>query len=118
MERLGPLDNDWLDDVGHARATVELLWRAWEACQYPFPCLEVSEDENKKRSTAREAARTLNSALCSAEYEAVWKFGTVNPDHPECEACLKYSVFDGPRHEPSKHCESGGRAHCTCDVCF
>lgn len=32
-----------------------------------------------------------------------------------CPGCLDKN---GPRHDASSRCESGGRNHCTCDVCF
>jgi len=36
----------------------------------------------------------------------------------DCVHCQKYKAEYGPRHFASSRCESGGRAHCTCDVCF
>ncbi len=37
----------------------------------------------------------------------------------DCEYCKKLREFSGgPRHRASSRCESGGRPHCTCDVCF
>jgi hypothetical protein len=42
----------------------------------------------------------------------------------DCQACAEFykaenplNVF-APRHRPSDRCESGMRAHCTCDTCF
>lgn len=39
----------------------------------------------------------------------------------DCEACMnelaRGSLFF-PSHNASPRCESGGRNHCTCDVCF
>lgn len=39
------------------------------------------------------------------------------------EGCCRYCDVHRldtmmPPHTPSKNCESGKRAHCTCDVCF
>jgi len=45
---------------------------------------------------------------------------------PECPFCQRefyaaeskpYDVF-APNHKASEGCESGKRAHCTCDTCF
>jgi hypothetical protein len=48
---------------------------------------------------------------------------------PDCRSCLqdfypelvkgkKLGDIFAPRHQASKRCESGKRAHCTCDTCF
>lgn len=37
---------------------------------------------------------------------------------PTCEKAMKEGNTFHPPHDPSPNCESGGRAHCTCDVCF
>jgi len=43
---------------------------------------------------------------------------------PKCEECRRIGSGFGPRHNGSRHCESGSiasggdRAHCTCDTCF
>lgn len=34
-----------------------------------------------------------------------------------CHAVLMENGH-GPSHEPSSRCQSGKRAHCTCDTCF
>jgi hypothetical protein len=45
------------------------------------------------------------------------QFGN-NREHPDCEYCLEVSVFGGPNHNASGSCRSGGRAHCSCDICW
>lgn len=47
---------------------------------------------------------------------------------PSCPSCVSYFGAPGdplrngdafaPRHEASDRCQSGKRAHCTCDTCF
>lgn len=45
--------------------------------------------------------------------------GTVsNAAHPECATCADPAQKHGPPHVPSRHCQSGGRPHCSCGVCF
>jgi hypothetical protein len=34
----------------------------------------------------------------------------------DCPTCKRGETL--PPHYPSQKCESGGRAHCACDVCF
>ncbi len=38
----------------------------------------------------------------------------------ECVLCDQWAVTRQfhPSHDPSPRCESGGREHCTCSVCF
>ncbi len=35
-----------------------------------------------------------------------------------CAECERIGNGSGPRHDASPHCESGGRNHCTCGICF
>ncbi len=35
-----------------------------------------------------------------------------------CRGCRRNGDGFGPSHETSRNCQSGGRAHCTCDTCF
>ena len=42
---------------------------------------------------------------------------------PECPACQEMREsptlsWAGPRHKPSRRCESGKHLHCSCEVCF
>ena len=43
---------------------------------------------------------------------------------PDCSGCQeRYAAADprsvfAPYHKPSRNCESGKYAHCTCDKCF
>ena len=48
--------------------------------------------------------------------------GMLDPACPGCAEVyrnpgLPSAVF-APRHKASSRCESGKRAHCTCDICF
>lgn len=37
----------------------------------------------------------------------------------ECSFCDEHRLAANmPSHTASRNCESGGHAHCTCDVCF
>jgi hypothetical protein len=36
---------------------------------------------------------------------------------PDCSWCQKWQG-QGPAHDASPNCESGGHSHCTCDTCF
>ena len=37
----------------------------------------------------------------------------------DCSYCKQHKPGDMmPSHDASRHCESGKRSHCTCDVCF
>lgn len=35
-----------------------------------------------------------------------------------CDAACAKDVTFHPPHDPSPRCESGKRAHCSCDICF
>lgn len=54
---------------------------------------------------------------------AIWeRDGLMEPDCPGCaefygSPLMPYEVF-APRHRGSVYCESGGRPHCTCELCF
>lgn len=42
---------------------------------------------------------------------------------PDCDGCRKFYDHPrldpfAPRHKASSRCQSGGRPHCTCDICF
>lgn len=37
---------------------------------------------------------------------------------PDCDYCIAHYKKFAPSHYASKFCESGGRNHCTCDICF
>lgn len=38
--------------------------------------------------------------------------------HGECRYCDEQVSEFHPPHDASDGCESGGRSHCSCDVCF
>ncbi len=46
--------------------------------------------------------------------------GVLVPGCTGCDEHYAHPTFDpfAPRHKPSQFCESGKRAHCTCDTCF
>ncbi len=91
----------------HARRTHEILRKAhWEAYKL------MGDDPDRI-----EAERATASAMKMVAEEAKKKFGN-NARHPDCEYCLEVSVFGGPSHDGSSLCRSGGRSHCTCDLCF
>lgn len=70
--------------------------------------------------TESGAARVATDAeIADLMKEAVAVHGVRHPRFPECEACLRQSVFpEGPTHVGSSMCRSGGRPHCSCDACF
>lgn len=37
---------------------------------------------------------------------------------PGCPTCERETTDFHPPHDASPRCESGGREHCSCDVCF
>ena len=39
-------------------------------------------------------------------------------DVPGCPRCDREPTVYHPSHDASSRCESGGREHCSCDVCF
>jgi hypothetical protein len=48
--------------------------------------------------------------------------GLLDPNCPGCreryESASKPCDVFAPSHKASERCESGGRPHCTCDVCW
>lgn len=58
-----------------------------------------------------------------AEMISLWEAkGWLDPNCPGCQEFYKSpglpsDVF-APSHKASNECESGKRAHCTCDTCF
>jgi cytosine/adenosine deaminase-related metal-dependent hydrolase len=49
------------------------------------------------------------------------RLGSLEPGCPGCAelyAAPNPLAVCAPRHTASRRCESGKRAHCTCDVCF
>lgn len=36
---------------------------------------------------------------------------------PDCAVCADAGPMT-PDHDPSPHCQSGSRPHCTCDTCY
>jgi len=49
------------------------------------------------------------------------RMGSLVRDCPGCAerwAAADPTSVMGPSHEASRHCESGGRPHCSCDACF
>jgi hypothetical protein len=47
--------------------------------------------------------------------EVVEKYGVETV--PGCNLCRYYSLFGGPPHEANPNCKSGGRPHCSCEIC-
>lgn len=52
-----------------------------------------------------------------ARWEAM---GSIAPGCPSCREFYDHPTLDAfaPRHRASRYCRSGGRPHCTCDLCF
>jgi hypothetical protein len=93
--------------VDEARADHAILHDAW----WKAYC-----ERGPGRSDEKIAMAKASLDACAAK--VLEKFGRKNPAHPDCEACLRASVFGGPSHEPSRMCRSGKRPHCSCDACF
>ena len=64
----------------------------------------------------RDMVEQAGSMLRKLRSQGAADWGT--PQVEGCEECAINSVFGGPRHNPSSHCRSGKRPHCTCDACF
>ncbi len=59
-------------------------------------------------------AREGHEASVRRQYAEVVPAARVTAD-PDCSLC---AVGEGPRHEASSRCQSGRRAHCSCETCF
>jgi len=58
-------------------------------------------------------------AQCIAEQEWPTEIANVRTYHdPNCQFCRANHGEMYPPHDASQNCESGKRAHCSCDVCF
>lgn len=73
-----------------------------------LPASQWVRRETRAATFARWEAIGITDPACPACQRVYYS----NPQHP-------IDVTDaGPHHQASARCESGGRNHCTCDVCF
>lgn len=79
-------------------------------------------DSNEGRAlTARiQAEKTTDDLIREMRAEQKASAERQAARHPDCTMCATIAAEGGlgPSHEASERCESGKRAHCTCDTCW